>query len=160
MPYDITSKPRNFRVNTNDPVFLGDKFAESIRVVAVIVERNGQVLVCQRSAEKRHGGLWEFPGGKLESGETHSDAARRELFEELGVSLLEFRGVICSLADKPSPFVIDFARATILGEPMALEHSEVRWVYPHELAAMRLAPMDRMVAVKLMQNTLSANSEI
>ena len=50
--------------------------------MAAVIERDGKLLVCRRPGHKRHGGLWEFPGGKLEPGETIVDAARRELDEE------------------------------------------------------------------------------
>jgi 8-oxo-dGTP diphosphatase len=56
-----------------------------IRVVAGVAVRRGRVLVCRRSAARRHAGKWEFPGGKLEPGETAAVALRRELREELGV---------------------------------------------------------------------------
>src|SRR5258708_6415849 len=59
------------------------EFANRIHVVAAIIERDGRFLLCRRNPLKRHGGLWEFPGGKLESGENHCDAAKRELYEEL-----------------------------------------------------------------------------
>ncbi len=55
------------------------------RVVAAVAARRGCVLVCQRSTGKRHGGKWEFPGGKVERGETPEGALRRELREELSV---------------------------------------------------------------------------
>ena len=58
-----------------------------IRVVAAVIEREGKLLVCQRPAHKRHGGLWEFPGGKIEPHEEPLAALARELREELGVRL-------------------------------------------------------------------------
>ena len=54
-------------------------------VVAAVIERDGQVLIGQRPAGKRHGLKWEFPGGKVEPGEAPEDALRRELEEELGI---------------------------------------------------------------------------
>jgi 8-oxo-dGTP diphosphatase len=54
-------------------------------VVAAVIERDGQVLIGQRPAGKRHGLKWEFPGGKVEPGESPEDALRRELEEELGI---------------------------------------------------------------------------
>ena len=58
-----------------------------VRVIAAVVWRGDRLLVCQRPAHKRHGGLWEFPGGKVEAGESDAAAARRELREELGVEV-------------------------------------------------------------------------
>ena len=54
-----------------------------IRVVGAIIERDGAVFAARRNAERSAGGLWEFPGGKIEAGETAEDALRRELQEEL-----------------------------------------------------------------------------
>jgi 8-oxo-dGTP diphosphatase len=54
-------------------------------VVAAVIERDGQVLIGQRPAGKWHGLKWEFPGGKVEPGESPEDALRRELEEELGI---------------------------------------------------------------------------
>jgi 8-oxo-dGTP pyrophosphatase MutT (NUDIX family) len=56
-------------------------------VLAAVIRRQDRYLVCRRPAHKRHGGLWEFPGGKLEPGETLLEAARRELREELGAEV-------------------------------------------------------------------------
>src|SRR5688572_7033833 len=78
-----------------------------IRVLAAVVHRNGKYLICQRPLNKRHGGLWEFPGGKIESGETNLDAAQRELQEELSVSVTGVRAVLFSSQDPGSEFVID-----------------------------------------------------
>lgn len=113
-----------------------------IRVVAAIIERHGRLLVCRRPEHKRHGGLWEFPGGKVEPGESHADALRRELREELAVEVVDVGEVVFSRADPGSPFVIDFVPVTIEGEPRALEHSALAWVAPEGLGDYALAPSD------------------
>src|ERR1051325_4198159 len=77
-----------------------------ISVFAAVIEQNGNYLVCQRPAHKRHGRLWEFPGGKLEVGETYFEAARRELAEELDVRVVTVGSTIFSIADPGSDFVI------------------------------------------------------
>ena len=56
-----------------------------ITVVAAVIERGEDVLICQRRPNERHALKWEFPGGKVEAGETLEDALRRELVEELGI---------------------------------------------------------------------------
>src|SRR4051812_25705333 len=98
------------------------------RVVAAVIRRDGRFLICQRPAHKRHGGLWEFPGGKLERDETILEAARRELAEELGVKVTSVGGVQFSLMDPGSNFVIEFHPTEIGGEPQCIEHSNIAWV--------------------------------
>ena len=58
------------------------------RVLAAVIWEGDSVLICQRPPHKRHGGLWEFPGGKVRPGESRLDAARRELWEELNLKVL------------------------------------------------------------------------
>lgn len=114
-----------------------------IPVLAAVIQRDGRYLVCQRPAHKRHGGLWEFPGGKLEPGESLLHAANRELSEELGVTALEVSEPLFSIADPGSPFVIEFVPTVISGEPACLEHAELRWAALEELPNIPLAPSDR-----------------
>ena len=56
-----------------------------ITVAAALIQRQGRILICRRRADQDHPGKWEFPGGKLESGETPETCLRRELAEELGI---------------------------------------------------------------------------
>lgn len=120
-----------------------------VDVVAAVIERDGRLLVCQRPAHKRHGGLYEFPGGKLEVGETLLAAARRELAEELDVLVTSVGAVRLALRDPGSEFVIKFADVAIEGEPRAIEHADLAWVTPDRLLALPLAPSDRRFAEHL-----------
>lgn len=119
------------------------------RVVAAVVVRDGRYLVCRRPAQKRHGGLWEFPGGKLEPDESILDAARRELAEELGVEVRSVGELLYAIHDPGSEFVIEFHPVEIDGTPVPLEHSALAWVTPGELAAYALAPSDREFVVRI-----------
>lgn len=112
-------------------------------VLAAVIERDGNYLVCQRPPHKRHGSLWEFPGGKVEAGETHLDAARRELAEELDVQVLSVASAIFSVADPGSEFLIEFVPAAIHGNPKCLEHTDLRWMSLVDLPSLDLAPSDR-----------------
>jgi len=112
-------------------------------VLAAVVQRREKYLVCQRPVHKRHGGLWEFPGGKLEPGETNLDAAQRELAEELGVQALAVGSSLFSIADPGSEFLINFVPAVIDGEPRCLEHIDLKWMSLEDLALLQLAPSDR-----------------
>jgi mutator protein MutT len=114
-----------------------------VHVVAAVIEREGRYLVAQRPAHKRHGGLWEFPGGKYQRGEDLLAAARRELAEELGVEVRSVGPVEMSIEDVASVFVINFARTEIVGEPAAREHDALAWVASSDLLTYELAPSDR-----------------
>jgi 8-oxo-dGTP pyrophosphatase MutT (NUDIX family) len=114
----------------------------TIPVVAAVIRRNGRYLVGRRPEAKRHGGLWEFPGGKLHPEEDPGAAVRRELREELDLVCGRVGDPIWSARDPGSPFVIDFLRVEADGEPVAHEHQEVGWFTMDELREMELAPTD------------------
>jgi 8-oxo-dGTP diphosphatase len=103
------------------------------RVIAAVICREDKLLVCQRPAHKRHGGLWEFPGGKLEEGEDDERAARRELREELGVEVISVGATAFESRDPDSPFLIAFVPVEIVGEPQAHEHAALVWGTVDEL---------------------------
>jgi mutator protein MutT len=114
-----------------------------VRVIAAVIARGDKLLVCQRPPHKRHGGLWEFPGGKVEPGESDEHAARRELHEELGVDVLRAGAPELEIHDPGSPFLIVFVPVEIAGEPTCHEHTGLTWGTPAELSALPLAPSDR-----------------
>lgn|GEM_PF-1550322 len=114
-----------------------------IRVIAAVISRGDQVLICQRAPHKRHGGLWEFPGGKCEPGESLADAAQRELREELGVEVVAVGEEELTRRDPGSPYLINFAPVEIVGEPSCREHIDLRWVSLAEGLSLPLAPTDR-----------------
>jgi len=116
---------------------------ETVRVLAAVIWRDGRYLVCQRPAHKRHGGMWEFPGGKLEPGETDADAAHRELQEELGVTVCTVGAEVLAIHDEGSPYLIAFVPVEIAGEPSCLEHADLAWATLQELPGYALAPSDR-----------------
>jgi len=114
-----------------------------VDVVAAVIRRGARVLLCQRPAHKRHGGLYEFPGGKCNDGETKDQAIARELLEELGVTVTHVGSVLHSIHDPGSPYVIHFIEARIDGTPIAIEHSDLQWVTFNEALCLDLAPSDR-----------------
>lgn len=113
-----------------------------VPVVAAVIEREGRFLLGRRPPRKRHGGLWEFPGGKVDEGEAPADAARRELAEELALEVTDVGARIHQVADTAPPFVIHFHRVSVTGDPSPLEHTELGWFALEELADMGLAPAD------------------
>jgi 8-oxo-dGTP diphosphatase len=122
---------------------------EMTRVVAAVIRRGEDLLVCQRPLHKRHGGMWEFPGGKCEPGESDADALRRELREELGVDVVQIGAPEFERHDAGSPFVIVFTPVFVVGEPVALEHIGIRWSNVEQISGLPLAPSDRCFVAHL-----------
>jgi 8-oxo-dGTP diphosphatase len=114
------------------------------RVVAAVIHRSGTWLVCQRATEKRYGGLWEFPGGKVEPGEDDAAALRRELAEELAVTVRRIGQPLLVVHDPGSMYVIIFTEVEIEGIPIPCEHVELRWASLVEIQGLPLAPSDRL----------------
>jgi 8-oxo-dGTP diphosphatase len=130
--------------------------APLIRVLAAVIRRDGRLLLCQRPAHKRHGGLWELPGGKLEPGEDLLDAARRELDEELGLIATSIGDIVFERRDPGSSFLIVFVDVEATGEPVPTEHVEVRWMSPAEAARLPLAPADAAFIDTLLSGAIDA----
>lgn len=112
-------------------------------MVAAVAACGDRFLVALRPEGKRHGGCWEFPGGKRRSGEGDREALERELWEELRVEVTRVGEVLHSARDPETPFVVRFVEVEIRGEPAPLEHEAVRWYPPARLRELPLAPADR-----------------
>jgi mutator protein MutT len=119
------------------------------RVVAAVIKRDNCLMICQRPAHKRYGGLWEFPGGKLKDGESAAAAVKRELDEELGLAATGFGEVLFSHPDPGSGLQIEFLEVAAEGEPVLREHTDVAWVEPERLLSFPLAPSDTAFAKDL-----------
>ncbi len=114
-----------------------------IVVLAAIVERDGRLLVTRRVEGTHLAGLWEFPGGKCEAGETHEACLARELMEELGVSCDVGEEVFTTEHAYPDRIVrLHFRACTIAGEPRALLGQEIRWVERSALDTLTFPPAD------------------
>ena len=121
------------------------------QVIAAVIKQGDNLLVCRRPHHKRHGGLWEFPGGKLEANESLLDAARRELAEELALEVNEIGDVAFSTTDEASGFQINFVEVKAHGQPQLLEHIALEWLPPDQLLQLNLAPSDRRFVEHLTQ---------
>ena len=120
-----------------------------VAVIAAVIQRGDKYLLGQRPESKRHGGLWEFPGGKVHDGESRLEAIRRELAEELALKVFRIERLLFSVVDKGSPYVIEFVETIIEGTPIPYEHSEIAWLTIGELDELRLAPADAALAAHL-----------
>ena len=120
-----------------------------VAVIAAVIQRGDKYLLGQRPESKRHGGLWEFPGGKVHDGESRLEAIRRELAEELALKVVRIERLLFSVVDKGSPYVIEFVETIIEGTPIPYEHSEIAWLTIGELDELRLAPADAAFAAHL-----------
>lgn len=124
-----------------------------LQVAAGVVARGGRLLVAQRPPGDARAGRWEFPGGKLEAGETAAACLVRELREELGIEVHEPAFLMRVTHDYPELRVHLHAyrcrwRA---GEPEAREHARVRWVTLDELGALEWADADRPIVARLLR---------
>lgn len=114
-----------------------------VPVVGAAIVRDGAVLCAQRAAGPL-AGWWEFPGGKVEAGESAHAALRREIAEELGCSIRV--GALLAVARHDAPHVsielTTYRCVVVDGEPRALEHAELRWLPIERLGELRWAPAD------------------
>ncbi|MGN0800961.1 MAG: (deoxy)nucleoside triphosphate pyrophosphohydrolase [Candidatus Faecivicinus sp.] len=127
-----------------------------IAVVAGIVIRDGLVMLCQRKDSGPEALKWEFPGGKLEPGETPEQALARELREELDIGVRVGRIYDARLTRYPEREVLLlFYRCELIsGEPRCVDCSAVRWEEPARLPEYDLAPADAQVAAQLASDAL------
>jgi len=117
-------------------------------VIAAVIERGGKVLIARRKKGDRFEGRWEFPGGKIEAGESPEECLRRELREEMGVEV-EAGEFLCSVPLEASGISIEliaFKASLLAGEARCHDHDEIRWVEPERIGDFDLAEADRRVA--------------
>ena len=113
-------------------------------VCALIFDEAGRVLGCRRPAGKAHAGKWEFPGGKIENGESAEAALAREIEEELGCSLSigAAMTVVTHHYDDVSINLQPFRCTLMSGEVQLLEHAEVRWLALEECGGLEWVEAD------------------
>jgi mutator protein MutT len=126
-------------------------FGAAIDVAAGLVFRGGKLLIAQRYPQSHCGGLWEFPGGKREKGETFEQCLRRELVEELGIEV-EVGELLESIRhDYPdkSVFLKFFICQWLKNEPRPIHCNAVAWVNREELALYEFPAADARLLEKL-----------
>lgn len=116
-------------------------------VAGALFNARGQVLIAQRPPGKHMEGYWEFPGGKIEAGETPDAALSRELTEEIGVQVQQIRPLIRLRHAYPDRTVIldVYIVLSFSGRPRSCENQELAWVSPNDMPRWQLLPADRPI---------------
>ena len=118
-----------------------------IEVVAALIWQGEKFMICQRPAHKARGLLWEFVGGKVELGETKEQALVRECKEELDI-LLSVGDIFIEVTHEYPDITVHLTlfNATISdGEPQKLEHNDIKWITPSEIANYEFCPADKEI---------------
>ena len=124
-------------------------------VAAAIDNGEGRVLMQRRPPGKRHAGLWEFPGGKVEPGESPRAALVRELDEELGIAVPADALAPFAFAEsapgegEPGIVILLYTVARFAGQPVAEDGAEIAWFTAREIAHLPLPPLDRELLAAL-----------
>lgn len=126
-----------------------------LTVAAAVIFRHDRVLICRRAAGEKLAGCWEFPGGKIEKGESPQSCIEREIYEELGVSV--HAGVVVGT----SLYSYDHADIELIAVRAELSeeeyssgftlyvHDDFKWVNPEELGQYKMAPADLPLIEKI-----------
>lgn len=117
---------------------------KNIYVVGAVIKRDNKILCAQRGTEKSLPLKWEFPGGKIEKGETPEEALKREITEEMRCS------IFIGEAIEDTTYEYDFGVVNLKtfycelveGEPTLTEHVAIKWLSPEELSSLDWAPAD------------------
>ena len=120
-------------------------------VVAALIWDNDKFMICQRPAHKARALLWEFVGGKVEQRETKEQALIRECKEELNI-LLSVGDVFMDVMHEYPDLTVHLTlfNATIAErEPQMLEHNDIRWITPNEIANYEFCPADEEILKKI-----------
>ena len=154
-PLAALCQARMLGIQEERPVLEAKPATPHYTVTAAVIWRGNEVLIARRPSQGLLGGLWEFPGGKLEPGETLPDGLKREITEELGVEIevgepfgiyhhaythfkVTLHAFLCSQVDHH--------------EPQALHASELRWVPPQGLIEFPMGKIDRQIARRLVES--------
>lgn len=127
-----------------------------IVVVAALIEREGKYLLSRRRADKHFGGYWEFPGGKLEDGESPEQALERELMEELGIraSAVKIIDAARHVSDEADVLILFYRCEWLSGTARPLESDRIEWVKAADLSNYRFPPADERLIRQLSKNTV------
>lgn len=119
--------------------------------MAGVVRWEGKFLACRNSPNRRHAGLWEFPGGKVDLGESHEEALRRELWEELQIEVQIIGLTFMIDFQPPLQGQIFFYEAELKSAlpSNSEDHDEIRWLSLAELSGLDWAAADKAFVTAL-----------
>jgi len=125
-------------------------------VIAAIIINNGKVLIARRAEDQKLAGKWEFPGGKIESGETPEECLVREIKEELGVDIKvdTFFAENTYQYDTETIKLLAYKARWVDGEYKLAVHNQIKWVKPYELENYDFAPADVPFIEKLKEELI------
>lgn len=118
-----------------------------IEVVAGVIYKNDEFLIAQRNIKKDQGGLWEFPGGKVETGETYQEALKREIKEEFNADIEVEQYIGENIHHYPEKDIkLIFFKASLLNNKIELnEHEDFRWITKEEKDKFEFSGADKKV---------------
>lgn len=124
-----------------------------ITVTAAVLEKDGRILIARRKHVDRQAGKWEFPGGKIEKGETAEACLRRELQEELGIDVVvgSFVGRSCHRYPHGEIELLAYRVIHLSGDFQLHDHEEIRWVLPADLASHDFSAADIPIVKLLLE---------
>ncbi len=122
-----------------------------IQVTAAILKKEGRILIARRKKGKHMGDKWEFPGGKIDPGETPEECLARELTEEFSIQARVGRFLLSTRYqnEQVSLELLAYEAEHLSGDFQLREHEEIRWVLPEEAVQFDLADSDRTIALAL-----------
>lgn len=127
-------------------------------VAAALTNQAGEILLQKRAEGRQMAGLWEFPGGKVDVGESPESALVRELKEELGIDVEPQNLVPLTFASEPleerNLLLLLYRCHHWRGEPEALDATEIRWLRPSEMHDLQMPPAD-IPLVSALENIIS-----
>ena len=123
-------------------------------VAAVIQNEEGKILIAQRNLKKSQGGLWEFPGGKIEPNETREEAIIREIKEEMDIDIETKKFIDQKVFNYPDKDInlIAIECKQIKGDIKLNEHEDIKWVNKNELRNFNFAPADKFIVNTILEN--------
>ena len=126
-----------------------------IDVVAAVIEQQNEFLLTRRQAGVHLAGLWEFPGGKIDPGESHAAALRRELREELDVDVEPHELMFTTTHEyEERRVVLYFYRCSLRGVPRPVLGQEMRWVAREELRWLGFPAADEELITRLTESVV------